>query len=124
MEKDDELRDFKTVLEMFDITPRTLRYYEYLELIKPVREGRTRFYSKSEIARLKLILRGRRLGFKLEDIRQLLELYDPQTGNRVQMQKALDKSVENLAELRQRRDELNDAIRELEEIQAQLRASL
>ncbi len=121
---DEELLDFKSVVEMFNITPRTLRYYEDLELIAPKREGRARFYSKREIARIKLILRGRRFGFKLEEIRQLLELYDPQSGNQLQMKMALEKSEESLEALRSRREELDEVISEMEAAQQELRKNL
>ena len=67
---------FKEMCAKFDVTPRTLRYYEYIELLQPDREGRSRFYSPRETARMVLILRGRRFGFSLEEIRQWLELYD------------------------------------------------
>jgi DNA-binding transcriptional MerR regulator len=66
---------FKEMCSTFDVTPRTLRYYEYIELLEPIKEGRSRFYTPREIARMKLILRGRRFGFSLEDIRQLLDIY-------------------------------------------------
>lgn len=67
---------FKDMCARFDVTPRTLRYYEYIELLSPRREGRSRFYGAREIARMTLILRGRRFGFSLEEIRQWLELYE------------------------------------------------
>ena len=63
---------FKEACERFDVTPRTLRYYEYIELLEPEKEGRSRFYGPREIARITLILRGRRFGFSLEEIRQWL----------------------------------------------------
>ena len=61
---------FKEMCTTFDVTPRTLRYYEYIELLHPEREGRARYYSARESARMVLILRGRKFGFALEDIRQ------------------------------------------------------
>ncbi len=121
MNADEELKDFKTVVADFDITPRTLRYYEYLELITPVRDGRARYYSKREIARLKLILQGRRFGFKLEEIRQMLALYNPQTGNQEQIRAWLAKSDAQLAELRQRHAELGEVIADLEALQDEAR---
>ncbi|MDX5358127.1 MAG: MerR family DNA-binding transcriptional regulator [Rhodobacterales bacterium] len=66
---------FKEMCARFDVTPRTLRYYEYIELLAPQKEGRARFYGPREIARMTLILRGRRFGFGLEEIRQWLEIY-------------------------------------------------
>ena len=65
---------FKEMCAKFDVTPRTLRYYEYIELLSPEKEGRARFYGAREIARMKLILRGRRFGFSLEDIARLIRL--------------------------------------------------
>lgn len=80
---DGELISFKDMCARFDVTPRTLRYYEYIELLSPKKVGRARFYGPREIARMTLILRGRRFGFSLEDIRQWLLLYK-QKGSREQ----------------------------------------
>lgn len=80
---DGELISFKDMCARFDVTPRTLRYYEYIELLSPKKVGRARFYGPREIARMTLILRGRRFGFSLEDIRQWLLLYK-QRGSREQ----------------------------------------
>ena len=66
---------FKEMCAKFDVTPRTLRYYEYIELLQPEKEGRARFYGPREVARMTLILRGRRFGFSLEEIRQWLLIY-------------------------------------------------
>ena len=68
--------NFKEMCAKFDVTARTLRYYEYIELLSPEKEGRSRFYGPKEIARMTLILRGRRWGFSLEEIRQWLEIYE------------------------------------------------
>lgn len=76
---------FKEMCARFDVTPRTLRYYEYIELLAPEREGRARFYGPREVARMTLILRGRRFGFSLEEIRQWLLIYR-QKGTRPQLQ--------------------------------------
>jgi len=81
----DELISFRDMCARFDVTPRTLRYYEYIELLSPVKEGRARYYGPREIARMTLILRGRRFGFSLEEIRQWLLLY-AQKGTREQYQ--------------------------------------
>jgi DNA-binding transcriptional MerR regulator len=72
----DERLNFKEMCARFDVTPRTLRYYEYIELLSPEKEGRSRFYSTREIVRMTLILRGRRWGFSLEEIRQWLLIYE------------------------------------------------
>lgn len=72
----EERLNFKEMCARFDVTPRTLRYYEYIELLAPEKEGRSRFYSAREIVRMTLILRGRRWGFSLEEIRQWLLIYE------------------------------------------------
>ena len=71
---------FKDMCAKFDVTPRTLRYYEYIELLAPEKDGRARHYGPREVARMTLILRGRRFGFSLEEIRQWLLIYQHQ-GN-------------------------------------------
>ena len=81
--------NFKDMCAKFDVTPRTLRYYEYIELLQPEREGRSRFYSAREIARMTLIMRGRRWGFPLEDIRQFLLVYE-EHGTKAQLQHWID----------------------------------
>ena len=67
---------FKEMCARFEVTPRTLRYYEYIELLSPEKDGRSRFYGPREVARMTLILRGRRFGFSLEEIATLLGLWD------------------------------------------------
>lgn len=107
-----------TIREMcdaFDVTPRTLRFYESKELLCPIREGQKRLYTKKDRGRLQLILRGKRFGFSLEEIRQLLDLYDPASLNLAQVQKTLEVAKHHLADMTQRRDDLNVAIAELED---------
>ena len=99
----------------FDVTPRTLRHYEYIELLKPEREGRARFYGPSEIARMKLILRGRRFGFSLEDLRQWLLIYKTK-GSDAQMSTLVHHADLQLAELEKRKAEIQAAIDALIEV--------
>ena len=106
--------NFKDMCAKFDVTPRTLRYYEYIELLQPEREGRSRFYSAREIARMTLIMRGRRWGFPLEDIRQFLLVYE-EHGTKAQLQHWIDMADGKLVELEKQRAELNTAIEELTE---------
>jgi DNA-binding transcriptional MerR regulator len=106
---------FKQMCAQFDVTPRTLRYYEYIELLQPDREGRSRFYGPRESARMKLILRGRKYGFQLEEIRQWLLIYE-QDGNAAQMQAFVEMADRQLAELEDQRSQLDEAIRELAEM--------
>ncbi len=109
----------KTLKEMcaeFDVTPRTLRYYEYIELLSPEREGRTRYYGSREVARLTLILNGRRFGFSLERIRQWLELYDTSPGNQAQIEEWERMASEQIEELQARREQLDATISDLIEL--------
>ncbi|MEM8593121.1 MAG: MerR family transcriptional regulator [Pseudomonadota bacterium] len=113
---------FKEMCAKFDVTPRTLRYYEYIELLAPEREGRSRFYGPTEIARMTLILRGRRWGFSLEDLRQWLLIYE-QEGSDKQLQTFVEQAEEKLLELRERERELQEVITELEELKENLKNS-
>lgn len=89
---------FKEMCARFEVTPRTLRYYEYIELLAPEKVGRSRFYGPREIARMVLILRGRRFGFSLEEIRQWLAIYS-QKGTRAQLEAWLEMADRRLAAL-------------------------
>ena len=102
--------------EEFEVTPRTLRYYEYIELLAPERDGRKRLYGARERARLTLILRGRRFGFSLEDIRQWLELYEIEDDQTTQWSKWIELSTNQIEELEGRKRELDDAIDELKRL--------
>ena len=112
----DERLDFKAMCARFDVTPRTLRHYEYIELLAPEREGRARFYGPREVARMTLILRGRRFGFALEEIRQWLEMYDSDPEGRLQQQVWIDMAARQLDELKARRVELDEVIDELQNL--------
>ena len=103
---------FKEMCAKFDVTPRTLRYYEYIELLSPERDGRARFYGPREVARMTLILRGRRFGFSLEEIRQWLLIYR-QKGTRSQLESWLQLADRQLAELVRERAELDTAVADL-----------
>ncbi len=109
----------KEMCAMFDVTPRTLRYYEYLELIAPEKQGRTRFYGPTEKARVKLIRQGRRFGFPLEEIRQWLELYKRDCQNRLQWEKWIEMSDRQIAELQRRKQELEEVTTELQRLRKQ-----
>ncbi|RMA41777.1 MerR family transcriptional regulator [Rhodophyticola porphyridii] len=110
----DDRLDFKQMCTRFEVTPRTLRHYEYIELLAPERDGRARFYGPREVARMTLILRGRRFGFSLEEIRQWLELYDADPEGKLQRDAWLAMADRQLAELDQRRNELDEIIAELQ----------
>jgi DNA-binding transcriptional MerR regulator len=103
---------FKEMCAKFAVTPRTLRYYEYIELLSPEKDGRTRFYGPREVARMTLILRGRRFGFSLEEIRQWLLIYGKK-GERPQLENLLSLADRQLAELERQRVELDVSIADL-----------
>ena len=111
----EELLSFKEMCAKFDVTPRTLRYYEYIELLNPEREGRSRFYGSREVARMTLIMRGRRFGFQLEELRQWLLIYDRE-GTQVQFTTFTEMANRKLAELDEQKSQLEEAIAELQEL--------
>ncbi len=105
-----------TIREMcdaYEVTPRTLRFYESKELLFPHREGQKRLFTRRDCARLKLILRGKRFGFSLEEIRQLLDLYHVGDQQRTQYQRTYEIARARLADMEARRDELTEAIDDL-----------
>ncbi|MCA0905999.1 MULTISPECIES: MerR family DNA-binding transcriptional regulator [Ruegeria] len=114
---------FKEMCAEFDVTPRTLRYYEYIELLQPDREGRSRFYGPRECARMKLIMRGRKFGFPLEEIRQWLLIYEDQ-GNEAQMATFVEMADRQMNELQQQRQQLDEAMDELKRLRDQTAKSL
>lgn len=119
----DERLNFKDMCARFDVTPRTLRYYEYIELLRPDREGRARFYTPREIARMTLILRGRRWGFSLEEIRQWLEIYEKQ-GTQAQMQVLLEYADRQLQALEEQKKQLEDSMAELSAVRDEVARDL
>jgi DNA-binding transcriptional MerR regulator len=114
---------FKEMCAEFDVTPRTLRYYEYIELLRPDREGRSRFYGPRERARMKLILRGRKFGFQLEDIRQWLLIYENE-GTDAQMRAWIKLADGQLKQLADERAQLDEAIGELKRLRDDTTAAL
>lgn len=111
----DDLMTIREMCDAFEVTPRTLRFYEAKELLFPLREGQKRFFTRRDRGRLKLILRGKRFGFSLEDIRQLLDLYSIGDGQQVQLTRTIELAEQRLAEMQRQRDELAATIAELDE---------
>ncbi|MDP5085400.1 MAG: MerR family DNA-binding transcriptional regulator [Yoonia sp.] len=107
--------NIREMCEAFDVTPRTLRFYEAKELLFPIREGQKRLFTKRDRARLKLILRGKRFGFSLEEIRQLLDLYHMGDGQEAQLSKTYELAERHLADMEAQKAELEEAIGELKE---------
>jgi DNA-binding transcriptional MerR regulator len=111
----DKHLSFKEMCAEFDVTPRTLRYYEYIELLHPERDGRSRAYGPREIARMKLIMRGRKFGFSLEGIRQWLLIYEKE-GTEAQMRAWVESADRQLVELAEQRAHLDEAMAELQKL--------
>jgi len=111
----EEKLTLKEMCEAFEVTPRTLRYYEYIELLQPERDGRSRFYNSRDVARMTLIMRGRRFGFSLEELRQWLMIYDKE-GNEAQMQAWVPIAQGKLVELQKQQKEISEAVLELSEM--------
>jgi DNA-binding transcriptional MerR regulator len=122
-DKASERLTFKEMCAAFDVTPRTLRYYEYIELLLPEKEGRSRFYTPREIARMKLIMRGRRFGFSLEEIRQWLLIYD-KTGTSAQMAAWVKLADRQLVVLDEQKAQLEAAIDDLRALRDSVARSL
>ncbi|WP_308917384.1 MerR family DNA-binding transcriptional regulator [Jannaschia sp. LMIT008] len=111
----DELMTIRQMCDLYDVTPRTLRFYEAKELLAPIRRGQKRLFTRRDRGRLTLILRGKRFGFSLEEIRELLDLYDLGDGRFTQLTRAMKLGRERLDGLRQQRADLDAAIAELED---------
>ena len=111
----DVLMTIREMCDEFNVTPRTLRFYESKELISPIRTGQRRSYTHQDRGRLKLILQGKRFGFALEDIRQLLNLYNLGDQRYTQYLRTIEKARERLKTMISQRDELSEAIEDLKE---------
>ncbi|HZF75219.1 MAG TPA: MerR family DNA-binding transcriptional regulator [Acetobacteraceae bacterium] len=110
--------------EELGVTPRAIRFYEAKGLIAPARAGTTRVFEKRDRARLMLVLRGKRLGFSLAEIREYLDLYDAGRGQAGQVSLLLQKTRDRIAELEQQRRDLEQTLSELRDIEAQAQAAL
>ena len=119
----EERLTFKEMCARFDVTPRTLRYYEYIELLFPDKEGRSRFYRAGDIARMTLILRGRRWGFSLEEIRQWLQMYG-ESGTEPQYREFLRLADRQLEALDKERQQLEETIAELKKTRDEVEQEL
>ncbi len=111
----EETLTIREMCDAFGVTPRTLRFYEAKELLFPHREGQKRLFTKRDRARLKLILRGKRFGFSLEEIRQLLDLYHVGDQQLTQLTRTVEIGRDRLADMERQREELTEAIEDLKE---------
>jgi DNA-binding transcriptional MerR regulator len=112
------------IADEFAVTHRTVRHYEELGLISPERRGTVRIYHRRERTRLNLILRGKRLGFPLEEIRTIIDLYDEPTGQASQLRYVLDQLHERRGRLERRRRDIEDALRELDQFEWRCQSDL
>ena len=107
---DEPLMTIREMCTEYDVTPRTLRFYESKELLSPIREGQKRLFTRRDRGRLKLILRDKRFGFSLEEIRQLQDLYNMGDQQETQFRRTYEIGLKHLADMEQQRDELIDTI--------------
>ncbi len=119
-----ELYSIGELAEEFGVTSRTIRFYEDKELIHPRRNGQNRIYSRRDRARLKLILRGKRLGFSLSEVAEIIQLYDTEPGETGQLEFFIDKIRERRATLEQQREDIDVTIEELDAVEQRCRERL
>jgi len=108
-----DVMTIRDMCEAFEVTPRTLRFYEQKELLFPIRDGQRRLFTRRDRARLKLILRGKRFGFSLEEIRQLLDLYYVGDQQATQLSRTIAIARDRLTDMERQRAELDVAIHDL-----------
>ncbi|MBY6191208.1 MerR family DNA-binding transcriptional regulator [Microbulbifer agarilyticus] len=108
----------------FGITTRTIRFYEDKGLISPERRGQTRVYSPEDRVRLKLILRGKRLGFSLDESREIIDMYDPAHGNVEQLNRLLERIESKREQLRQQQRDIEKMLAQLDDATARTQAAL
>lgn len=120
----EDLRGIKSVSAQLGVTPRTLRFYEDKGLIEPHRVCATRIYSRREVGRMQIILRGKRLGFSLREIKEFLDLYDVDPAHVEQMRRLVERVRERLGDLEQQRIALDETVRELREIERDVEARI
>lgn len=120
----EELTRIGEMAKGFGVTLRTLRFYEDKGLLNPQRDGATRLYTRRDKARLKLILLGRKIGFSLRDVKQMIDLYDPTGTNARQLKLALEKSEKQRVRLQKQRAAIDEAVAELDAMMDRVRALL
>ncbi|MFN8082312.1 MAG: MerR family DNA-binding transcriptional regulator [Kineosporiaceae bacterium] len=119
----DEVWTIAQVAEEFGVTHRTIRFYEDRGLITPERRGTQRLFHPRDRVRLALVLRGKRLGFDLDQIRHIVDLYDQEVGERGQMEYLLEQIAARRAELEQRRQDIEATLAELDDVERRCRES-
>ncbi|MBO6552316.1 MAG: MerR family DNA-binding transcriptional regulator [Roseitalea sp.] len=114
------MREFYTITELtreFGVSTRTLRFYEDEGLIAPVRRGRTRLFRPGDRHLIKQIMRGKRLGFSIAEIREIVQMYKEPPGEAGQMRAIVDRVEEKRAELRQKRKDIEETLAELDQVE-------
>jgi DNA-binding transcriptional MerR regulator len=114
------MRDYYTITELtreFGVSTRTLRFYEDEGLIHPVRRGRTRLFRPADRILIRQILRGKRLGFSIAEIREIIQMYKTPPGEAGQLRAIITKAAEKREELRQKRKDIDDTLAELEQVE-------
>lgn len=114
----------REIADEFGVTTRTVRHYEDIGLVSPERQGTTRVFHRRDRTRLALVLRGKRLGFPLEEIAKIIDLYDAPRGRRSQLEYVLSQIDERRADLEQRRQDIEDALTELDGFERRCREDL
>jgi DNA-binding transcriptional MerR regulator len=120
----DELFSITELAKVLGITPRTIRFYEDRGLVTPRRVGTTRVYSHRDRARMILVLRGKRLGFSLRDIKEYLDLYDIEPTHAEQIHLLRDKVRSRIAQLEDQKRALDETLSELRDIERQTTEAL
>ncbi len=121
-QNESEFLSIADLAETFDITPRAIRFYEDQGLINPQRRGQNRIYSKRDLSRLAWVLRGKRVGFSLAEIAELLDLYDADSTRATQANKTLEKCRQRIVALEDQRRDIDHVIEELTEFTTALHA--
>lgn len=101
----------------FGVTTRTIRFYEEKGLVRPLREGQKRLYTPADRVRIKLILRGKRIGMTLQDSVELIDMYEPQRNNTRQLHSLISMVTKRRATLLQQKKDIDDMLAGLEEVQ-------
>ncbi len=112
------------LVKEFGTTSRTIRFYEEKGLLSPQREGQHRLYSAADRTRLKLILRGKRIGLSLEESREIIDMYDPLSNNRQQLERLLEKVAQRRALLQQQRSDIDATLADLAEVESKAKQVL
>lgn len=113
-----ELQTITELASELGVTPRAIRFYEKKGLVSPQRVGRTRAYTKRDRARLILVMRGKRLGFSLREIKEWLDLYEADPSQVTQARAAVEKVVARIAALEQQRKDISATLKELHDVLA------